>query len=202
MISGCLLVTRRPAPVWDRLVGVAIAADGNVGAMISSLGSCHPDQLPIPFCRAAALGGSGCRALGLIWLFVDRLEGDELQAEFLGPLDDPVQMRLVDHAAGEHCRTGSPVHLHPFEQEAERFAQLAAKNQPVPAAMRPVAVHQVQVRTQKGDRSSPAGRFHLGEAQSVTSGTPWWTSWAPRAVICSISWRPRCSRHMIRRCRS
>jgi len=56
MISGCLLVTRRPAPVWDRLVGVAIAADGNVGAMISSLGSCHPDQLPIPFCRAAALG--------------------------------------------------------------------------------------------------------------------------------------------------
>jgi hypothetical protein len=37
-------------------------------------------------------------------------------------------MCLVNHAAGQHRRARDPLHLHPFEQETERFAQLAAKN--------------------------------------------------------------------------
>jgi hypothetical protein len=31
-------------------------------------------------------------------------------------------MRMVDHAPGRHRGARHPVHLHPFEQEAERFA--------------------------------------------------------------------------------
>ena len=37
-------------------------------------------------------------------------------------------MRLVNHAAGQHRRARDLVHLHPFEQETKRFAQLAAQN--------------------------------------------------------------------------
>jgi len=50
-------------------------------------------------------------------------------------------MRLVDHEPGQHRGARNPLHLHPLEQETERFAQLAAKNQPVPSAPCPVAVH-------------------------------------------------------------
>ncbi len=50
-------------------------------------------------------------------------------------------MRLVDHEPGQHRGARNPVHLHPLEQETERFAQLAAKDQTVPSAWRPVAVH-------------------------------------------------------------
>ena len=71
----------------------------------------------------------------------------------------PVQMRLVNHVAGQHRCARNPVHLHLFEQETERFTQLAPKNQPVPSASRPIAVHHAHARTQAGDLSSPAGRF-------------------------------------------
>ena len=40
-------------------------------------------------------------------------------------------MRLVNHAAGQHRRARAPVHPHPFEQETERFAQLAAATAPL-----------------------------------------------------------------------
>jgi hypothetical protein len=45
-----------------------------------------------------------------------------------GPLDERVQVGLVDHAAGQHRGARDPIHLHPFEQEARRFAQVAAEN--------------------------------------------------------------------------
>ena len=45
-----------------------------------------------------------------------------------GPLDERVQLRLVDHADGQHRGARDPVHLHPFEQETGRFAQVAADN--------------------------------------------------------------------------
>ena len=68
-------------------------------------------------------------------------DGYELKAQLLDSLEEPVQMHLVDYAAGQHRGARNPVHLHPLEQEAERLAQLAADNKPVPSASRPIAVH-------------------------------------------------------------
>ena len=91
----------------------------------------------ISFCGAVSLPGARSHRAPR-----RRLDGDELKAQLLGSLDEPEQMRLVDHAAGQHRRARHPVHLHPLEQEAERLARLAAKSQPVPPAMCPIAVHQ------------------------------------------------------------
>src|SRR5271165_5803402 len=112
----------------------------------------------------------------VVWPLARRFDGDELEAELLGPLEEPVQVRLVDHGAGQHRVTCNQVHRHPLEQEAELPAQLSAKNQPVPSASSPVAIHHAYAHTQPGDLSPPAGGFHLGEARgrkARTAGPTW-----------------------------
>ena len=93
-----------------------------------------------------------------------RIDGYEFDAEFLDLLDEPEQMRLIGHLAGQHRHARQPLQPHAFKQEPERIAQLPAKDEPVPAALRPVAVHFYEPHTQAGDPSSPSGRIHLGEA--------------------------------------
>ena len=70
-----------------------------------------------------------------------RIDGYELNAEVLDLLDEPEQVRLIGHPAGQHRHARKPLQPHAFKQESERIAQLPAKDKPVPAALRPVAVH-------------------------------------------------------------
>jgi hypothetical protein len=77
----------------------------------------------------------------IICPLVRRPDGHEVKAKLLDSLEEPVQMCLVDDVTGQHRGARKPVHLHPLEQEAERLAELAAENQPVPSASCPVAVH-------------------------------------------------------------
>jgi hypothetical protein len=62
-------------------------------------------------------------------------------------LDEPKQVRLIGHLAGQHRRARKPLQLHAFKQESERIAQLPAKDKPVPAALRPVAFHLIRSLT-------------------------------------------------------
>ena len=70
-----------------------------------------------------------------------RIDGYEFNAEFLDLLDEPEQMRLIGHPAGQHRHARQPLQPHAAKQEPERIAQLPAKDKPVRAALRPVAVH-------------------------------------------------------------
>ena len=79
---------------------------------------------------------TGCTAGSLV-----RIDGYELNAEFLDLLDEPEQVRLIGHPAGQHRHARKPLQAHAFKQESERIAQLPAKDKPVPAALHPVAVH-------------------------------------------------------------
>jgi hypothetical protein len=72
---------------------------------------------------------------------VHGIDGHELKSQLLDSLEEPVQVRLVDHVAGQHRIARNQVHRHPLEQEAERFAQLAANDQAVPPASYPVTFH-------------------------------------------------------------
>ena len=70
-----------------------------------------------------------------------RVDGYELNAQLLDSLDEPEQVHLIGHLAGQHRHARKPLQLHAVKQESERIAQLPAKDKPVPAALRPVAVH-------------------------------------------------------------
>jgi hypothetical protein len=134
--DGRLLASHEVArSVRNPLAGAA-ATNGNPKAamsVISPPGSAI--RTSSPFRRATALAAvSQPDVRSHLICLVRRLDGDELQAEVLGSLDEPVQMPLVDHAAGQRSRARDRVYLHPIEQKTERFAQLAAKNQPVPPA--------------------------------------------------------------------
>ena len=41
--------------------------------------------------------------------FVRRSDGYQLKAQLLGPLDEPVQMRLVGYSAGQHRGARTPL---------------------------------------------------------------------------------------------
>jgi hypothetical protein len=103
-----------------------------------------------------------------------RINGYELEAQLLGLLDEPYQVRLIGYLAGQHCRARKPLQLHAVKQESERIAQLPAKDDPVPAASGLVAVHHCEAHIRAGDLSSPSGRIHLGEtaAGAARARTP------------------------------
>ena len=82
--------------------------------------------------------------------FLDRIDGYELNAQLLDLLDEPEQVRLIGHPAGQHRHARKPLQAHAVKQESERIAQLPAKDKPVPAGLHPVAVHV--------NAASPAGR--------------------------------------------
>ena len=70
----------------------------------------------------------------------------------------PSQVRLIGHLAGQHRHARKPLQAHAVEQESERIAQLPAKDKPVPAALRPVAVHSASLTLRQGTRHHlPAG---------------------------------------------
>ena len=90
------------------------------------------------------MGRSAGRAI-IIWPLVCRPDRHELKAKFLDSVEEPVQVRLIDHAAGQHRGARDPVHLHSLRQETKRFAQFAAEDQPVRSASCSVAVLKITV---------------------------------------------------------
>ena len=67
--------------------------------------------------------------------FLVRVDGHQLNAKLLDLLDEPEQVRLIGHLAGQHRRARKALQLHAFKQEPERTAQFPAKDEPVPAGM-------------------------------------------------------------------
>ena len=51
-----------------------------------------------------------------------RIDGYELNAELLDSLDEPEQVRLIGHLAGQHRHACKPLQLHALKQESERIA--------------------------------------------------------------------------------
>ena len=114
-------------------------------------------------CRQAIMTGRFHPRTGCAAGFLVRIDRYELNAQLLDLLDEPGQVRLIGHLAGQHRHARNPLQPHAGKQESERIAQLPAKDKPVPAAVHPVAVHVYEPHTPPGDPSSPAGRTPLGE---------------------------------------
>ena len=47
--------------------------------------------------------------------FLVRIDGYELDAQFLDSLDEPEQLRLIGHLAGQHRHARKPLQLHAFK---------------------------------------------------------------------------------------
>ena len=118
---------------------------------------CHPDQLPVPPCHGPGRGRlAGCSvSSGLSSSGLSSAGWREMSSRPSSWVRwmSPCRCAWSITQPASTLVPATRVHLHPFEQEAERFAQLAAKSQPVPSALCPVAVHPVQARTQAGDLS-------------------------------------------------
>ena len=98
-----------------------------------------------------------------------RVDGHELDAEFLDTLDESDKMRLICHVASQHRRTRESLQLHAVEQDSKRIAQLPTKDQPVTSWSHPFVVHFEAALHSGGQSVITFVRIHLGETDSRQS---------------------------------
>jgi len=67
---------------------------------------------------------------------VEWLDGHELDPELLTTLDEPDELGLIDHGAGQNRRSVLPLQRHPSEAFLELIAEFASQDDPIAVTRR------------------------------------------------------------------
>jgi hypothetical protein len=136
-LADRLLAEVQGLPQGLRLMQVPASPAGEINA---SIGPCRGPDAPgaTPIC-----------------FLVSRLDGHQIKAQLPSPLDQIMQLRLVDHRTGQYRVARTLLYPHPFEQEPERSVKLAADNYAVSFAF-PIVVHSADSYTQAGVKAPPS----------------------------------------------